>query len=177
MPDAALVELADDALRTLAEASGETINLAVPSPAGVDHLAQRDSRHFVGTSNWVGRRVPLHATSNGKVFLAFGATPLPDPLERLTERTITDRARLDRALEQVRARGFATTHDELEIGLSAIAAPVRGARGDVVAALSISGPTIRLTPERVLELAPLLVEQARLLSDRLGSPDLERGAA
>jgi DNA-binding IclR family transcriptional regulator len=177
VPEAALVELADDALRTLAEESGETINVAVPTPAGVDHLVQRDSRHFVGTSNWVGRRVPLHATSNGKVFLAFGAAPIPDRLERLTERTITDRARLERGLKKVRARGFATTHDELEIGLSAVAAPIRNATGDVVAALSISGPTIRLTPERVQELAPLLVEQARLLSDRLGFPDLERGAA
>lgn len=177
VPDATLVELADDALRTLAEESGETINLGVPTPAGVDHVAQRDSRHFIGTTNWVGRHVPLHATSNGKVFLAFGALPLPDRLERLTPHTITDRAMLERALEQVRARGFATTHDELEIGLSAVAAPIRNATGDVVAALSISGPTIRLTPERVQELAPLLVEQARLLSDRLGFPDLERGAA
>lgn len=177
VPDATLVELAEDALHTLAEASGETINLGVPATAGVDHVAQRDSRHFVGTTNWVGRRVPLHAASNGKVFLAFGVLPLPGRLERLTPRTITERAKLEQALEQVRARGFATTHDELEIGLSALAAPVRGATGEVVAALSISGPTIRLTPERLQELAPLLVEQARLLSDRLGFPDLERGAA
>jgi IclR family transcriptional regulator, acetate operon repressor len=177
VPDAALVELADDSLRLLAETSGETINLGVPAPAGVDHLAQRDSRHFVGTTNWVGRRVPLHATSNGKVFLAFGVLPVPELLERLTPRTITQRAKLEQALEQVRARGYAVTYDELEIGLAAIAAPVRGAEGDVVAALSISGPTIRLTPERVQELAPLLVEQARVLSGRLGFPDLERGAA
>jgi DNA-binding IclR family transcriptional regulator len=177
VPDATLVELADDALYTLATESGETINLGVPTPSGVEHVAQRDSRHFVGTTNWVGRRVPLHATSNGKVFLAFGAAPVPDPLERLTARTITDRARLDKALEKIRARGFGTTHDELEIGLSALAAPVRGATGEVVAALSISGPTIRLTPERVEELAPLLVEQARAVSDRLGFSDFERGAA
>jgi IclR family acetate operon transcriptional repressor len=175
--DATLVELADDALQALAAESGETINLGVPALGGVDHLAQRDSRHFVGTTNWVGRRVPLHATSNGKVFLAFGAAPVPDALERLTAHTIADRATLERALAKIRARGYATTYDELEIGLSAIAAPIRGAGGDVIAALSISGPTIRLTPERVHELAPLLVEQARMLSDRLGFPDLERGAA
>lgn len=177
VPDAALVELAEDSLRTLAEQTGETINLGVPGPAGVEHLAQRDSRHYVGTTNWVGRPVPLHATSNGKVFLAFGAAPLPERCERLTDATIIERAKLERELEQVRARGYATTHDELEVGLSAIAAPVRGPTREVVAALSISGPTIRLTPERVEELAPMLVEQARLLSDRLGFPDLERGAA
>jgi IclR family acetate operon transcriptional repressor len=177
VPDATLVELAGDALHTLANATGETINLGVPTTAGVEHVAQRDSVHFVGTTNWVGRPVPLHATSNGKVFLAFGAAPVPEQLERLTAHTITDGAGLEKALAKIRARGYATTHDELEIGLSALAAPVRGAAGDVVAALSISGPTIRLTPERVQELAPLLVEQARALSDRLGFPDLERGAA
>lgn len=168
MPEATLVELADGALRALADASGETINLAVPTHGGVEQIAQRDSRHFVGVTNWVGRPVPLHATSNGKVFLAYRAAPIPDRLERLTPRTITKREKLEQALDKVRARGYATAQDELEVGLAAVAAPVRGAGGEVVAALSISGPTIRLTPERTKELAPLLVDQARALSKRLG---------
>ncbi len=177
VPEANLVELAAPALRRLAEASGETINLAVPGPLGVEHLAQRDSAHFVGVANWVGRRAPLHCTANGKVFLAFGAAPLPERLERLTPGTIVDRARLKTELERVRSRGYATTVDELEHGLTALAAPVRGPGGGVVAALSISGPTIRVTPERVERLAPLLVEQATAVSQRLGHDDLERGAA
>jgi DNA-binding IclR family transcriptional regulator len=177
LPDANIVELADEALRWLADASGETINLAVPGPVGVEHLAQRDSRHFVGVTSWVGRRVPLHCAANGKVFLAFGAAPIPDRLEALTPHTITDRARLDAALEQVRARGYATAVDELELGLAAIAAPVRGAGGSVVAALSISAPTARLADDRVERLAPVLLEQARGLSRRLGNPHFERGAA
>src|SRR5438105_13923657 len=68
-----LVELAAPALRHLAELSGETINLGVPTPLGVEHLAQEDSRHFVGGTNWVGRRVPYDTTANGKVLNAFGA--------------------------------------------------------------------------------------------------------
>lgn len=172
-----LVGLAEEALRRLADASGETINLAVPTPNGVEHLAQRDSRHFVGVTSWVGRRAPLHATANGKVFLAYGATPIPARLEPLTPATITDRSALDAELERVRARGYATATDELELGLSALAAPVPGPNGQTVAALSVSAPTIRLTAERVEQLAPLLLEQARALSRRLGSPDLERGAA
>src|SRR3954468_24472529 len=156
VPDANLVELADDALGWLADASGETINLAIPTPAGVEHLAQRDSRHFVGVTSWVGRRVPLHCAANGKVFLAFAAAPVPQRLEALTPQTITDRAALDAELERVRVAGYATAVDELELGLAALAAPVRAADAGVVAALSISGPTTRLTAERRDKLAPVL---------------------
>ena len=177
VPDANLVELGEEALRWLADASGETINLAVATPAGVEHLAQRDSRHFVGVTSWVGRRVPLHCAANGKVFLAFGAVPVPARLEALTPNTITDRAALEAELARARTRGYATATDELELGLAAMAAPVRGADSAVVAALSISAPTIRLDAERVQELAPVLLEQAASLSRRLGYDDLQRGAA
>jgi IclR family acetate operon transcriptional repressor len=153
---ASLVELADEALQRLADESGETINLAVPTPLGVEHLAQRDSRHFVGVTNWVGIRVPHHCTANGKVFLAFGAA------------SATDHPKLKAELATVRRRGYATAVDELEKGLSALAAPVWGANGEVVAALSISGPTARLTRRRIDRLAPVLLEQAQSLSLQLG---------
>ena len=68
----------------------------------------------------------------------------------------------------VRAEGFAIAVDELEDGLTALAAPVHGPTGDVIAALSISGPTFRLAPERVAELRPVLIKQACALSARLG---------
>ena len=156
-----LAELATPALRSLAELSGETINLGVPTPLGVEHLAQEDSRHFVGGTNWVGRRVPYEPTANGKVLRAFSATP-PATGE----------------MREIRARGYSIAIDQLERGLSALAAPVFGPDGIAVAALSISGPTIRLTPDRIAELAPALLEQARLLSLRLGNHDHDqRGAA
>jgi IclR family acetate operon transcriptional repressor len=174
---AALVELAEPALQTLAAVSRETVNLAVPNPLGAEHLSQRDSEHFVGVTNWVGRRVPHHVAANGKVFVAFGATPLPlGPLERFTVHTIVEPEALGRDLDLIRRRGYATAIDELELGLAALAAPVRGPGGDVVAALSISGPTTRLTPERIEGLAPLLLEQSTALGRRLGHHD-ERGAA
>jgi IclR family transcriptional regulator, acetate operon repressor len=162
VPDESLVELAGPALRRLADASGETINLGVPTPLGVEHLSQADSRHFVGGTNWVGRRVPHELTANGKVFLAFGAA--------------SSGAVVEAELAAIRERGYATAVDELEHGLSALAAPVFGPGDEAIAALSVSGPTIRLTLERMHELAPLVVEQARVLSARLGNHD-ERGAA
>src|SRR3954449_6008460 len=107
-----LVELAQPRLEALSEASGETINLAVPGPLGVDHRAvaggggepitlavpgplgadhraQVESRHFLGTGQWVGRRVPYHCTAVGKVLIAFGHAE-PGPLEPLTPKTIVD---------------------------------------------------------------------------------------
>ncbi|MER3409555.1 MAG: IclR family transcriptional regulator [Thermoleophilia bacterium] len=172
-----LVELAAETLDRLAEASGETVNLGVTTPLGVDQLDQRDSRHFIGSTNWVGRRVPHHCTALGKVFLAFGAARLPrGPLDKLAPRTIVDREELARELERVRARGYATTVDELEPGLWAVAAPVFGASG-VVAALSISGPTTRLGDGLLDELGRLLVREAHELSARLGTSYTEEGAA
>jgi DNA-binding IclR family transcriptional regulator len=170
-----LVVLAAEALDRLAEASGETINLGVPTPLGVEHLDQRDSAHFVGAGSWVGRRVPHHCAANGKVFLAWGAAPPTEPLEALTPNTIVERDLLERELEAVRERGWAISADELELGLTALAAPVRAGER-VVAALSISGPTARIDHERRERLVPLLVEQADAVSRRLGQHDVERGA-
>jgi IclR family transcriptional regulator, acetate operon repressor len=164
-----LVELAEPALEAVAQASGETVNLSVPTPYGVDHLAQVDGRHFLGAGQWVGRRVDYHCTANGKVFLAFGAAEIPPgPLARLTTDTVVDRAALEDVLERVRRDGYATAADELEDGLSALAAPVRGPTGEVIAALGISGPTLRLTGPRVAELAPILIREATALEERLG---------
>jgi DNA-binding IclR family transcriptional regulator len=155
-----LVELASPSLRRLAAASGETINLAVPGPEGVEHLAQEDTEHLVGVTDWVGRRVPFERAANGKCFLAFGGT-----------------SELTPELQRVRARGYATSIDELELGLSALAAPVFGHDDNAIAALSISGPTARLTSDRIASLAPLLVDEATQLAQRLGHRDHTRGAA
>jgi len=172
-----LVELAGPMLERLAAETRETTNLAVPGPLGAEHLDQRDSEHFVGVTNWVGRRVPHHVAANGKIFMAFGAAPIPAQLDRFTPRTITSRAKLERELERVRALGYGTAVDELELGLAAMAAPVRADDGAVVAALSISGPTSRLTLDRIERLAPLLLDQAATLGRRLDHRDHERGAA
>lgn len=173
-----LVALAEEALDRLSERTGETINLAVPGPTGVEHLAQRDSRFFIGSTNWVGSSVPFHAAANGKVFLAFGAARLPrGPLERFTPQTIVDRRRLETELAEVRARGWAVASEELEPGLLAVAAPVYDERGEVVAAISLSAPTLRVAPEAVGTLGVLVARAAAEASTRLGRGGETRGAA
>jgi IclR family transcriptional regulator, acetate operon repressor len=158
-----LVELAQPHLEVLSEASGETINLAVPGPLGVEHLAQVESRHFLGTGQWVGRRVPFHCTAVGKVLIAFGGAD-PGPLEPLTSATIIDPDRLHAEIAQVRRDGCAVAIDELEVGLSSLAAPV----GDGMAALSISGPTLRLDAQHMAELQPTLIHEATALGRDMG---------
>jgi DNA-binding IclR family transcriptional regulator len=162
-----IAELAQPHLEALSQASGETINLAVPGPLGVEHLAQVESRHFLGTGQWVGRRVPFHCTAVGKVLIAFGGVDLtnpPTPLEPLTAATIVDPAQLDTEIARVRRSGYATAIDELEVGLSSLAAPV----ADGMAALSISGPTLRLDAQRMADLKQTLIHEADALGRDMG---------
>jgi len=174
--DAELVERASEALDRLAQASGETINVGVPSLGAVELLDQRDSRHFLGSPNWVGRRVPAHGSALGKVFYAFGALPVPaGSLEPLAPHTVPTAEEL--ALDEVRAKGYAIALEELEPGLWAVASAVRDASGAVVAALSVSGPTVRLRRGLLVRLGRLLVTEGRSLSAQLGYDDRKRGVA
>ena len=174
--DAELVERASEALDRLAQASGETINVGVPSLGAVELLDQRDSRHFLGSPNWVGRRVPAHGSALGKVFYAFGALPVPaGSLEPLAPHTVPTAEEL--ALDEVRTKGYAIALEELEPGLWAVASAVRDASGAVVAALSVSGPTVRLRRGLLPRLGRLLVAEGRSLSAQLGYDDRKRGVA
>jgi IclR family acetate operon transcriptional repressor len=163
-----LVEHAAPSMRRLADESGETVNLMVPTAGGTEAIAQEDGRHLLGATSWIGRDVPDHASAAGKVFLAHGVSEIRARLERMTPRTLVDRAALEEDLAAVRERGYATLVDELEPGLSVVAAPVLDAGGGVVAALAISGPTTRLPPHRLVLLGNLAIEQAQAVSERLG---------
>jgi DNA-binding IclR family transcriptional regulator len=157
----------------LAAAVGETVNVAILDDGGAVNISQAHGGAAVAVLNWVGRRTPLHATSSGKVLLAFAPAPLRDelldgPLERFTPATVTDPGAIATALEEVRARGWATTREELEVGLNAVAAPVRAAGGDVVAAISVSGPVYRLTAESLPDVAKKVIAAAGEFSRRIG---------
>src|ERR1700691_92989 len=167
--EAGLVAVAQPFLERLGKATGETINLGLASNGMVTHIAQVESRYIIGGTNWVGMSVPLHCSALGKVLLAYGAAQLPPGrLERLTEKTITSEPALRSALAVVRARGYAVTDEELEPGLIAVATPVRGYDGAVVAALSVSAPTNRMTSQDVTTAAGHCAEEAAGLSAVLG---------
>jgi DNA-binding IclR family transcriptional regulator len=157
----------------LATTVGETVNIVVLSGQEALYLDQVAGPSALQMHMWAGQRVPLHATSNGKVLLAYAAPGttarlLHDPLARFTERTIGTVAELERELDVVRERGYAVAVDELEQGLTAVSAPVVGIDGHVVASVSASGPSFRLPPDRLPEVAAAVQEAAAGISRRLG---------
>jgi IclR family transcriptional regulator, acetate operon repressor len=167
--EAGLVAVAQPFLERLGKATGETINLGVASNGMVEQIAQVDSTFLIGGTNWIGMSVPLHCSALGKVLLAFGAVQLPGgPLERRTDKTVTSETALRAELATVRTRGYAVTDEELEPGLIAVATPIRGYDGAVVAALAVSGPTNRMTRDSVPAIAGYCAEEAAALSAVLG---------
>jgi IclR family acetate operon transcriptional repressor len=170
-----LLELAAPRLRRLANETGETANLIVPRQGGTEAIAQADGSHMLGTANWIGRPLGLHCTAAGKVFLAHGVATLADgSLDAWTSETITNRAALQHDLDGVLERGYALLIDELEPGLSAVAAPVREADGEVIAVLCVSGATLRLPRQRLELLGRLCAEQSDVLSAALGFSEAQR---
>ena len=167
-----VVQEARPICRKLAADSGETVNIAVLSDRSALYLDQVAGQSALQSHNWVGQHIPLHATSNGKVLLSgLSADEVDSRLPKLpsyTSDTVTSRARLRRDLAEVRDQGYAVAVDELEVGLTAIAAPIRNAHGDVIASLSVSGPTFRLGEPRVKELVPVVQDAADEVSRRLG---------
>jgi len=155
----------------LATAAGETATLDVLIGDVIVPIEQATASASVMSVNWLGRRTPVHCTASGKAITAFGPAEVRErlldlPLDRVTPHTITDPAELEAQLEEVRRTGVARTHEELEVGLDAIAAPVFGAEGEVVAALDVSGPSHRLRDRTDLD--RLTREGAADLSRRLG---------
>lgn len=157
----------------LAEELGETVNVAVYRDGAAINVHQAQGTSTVALHNWIGDRTVLHATSSGKMLLAHLeqseiAALLAAPLERFTEQTITSAAALQEQLQQARERGWAQAVEEYEDGLNAVAVPIRGPEGAVVAALSAAGPTYRLAPESLPAAARALRTAAEEISRRLG---------
>lgn len=167
-----LVQEARPICRQLAADTGETVNVAVLSDGSALYLDQVAGSSALQSHNWVGQHIPLHATSNGKVLLSgLPEAELEEALGALsayTPQTITGLPQLREELARVRAQGHALAVDELEVGLTAVAAPLCNAHGDVVASMSVSGPSFRLGPDRIDDVVARLTEAAREVSHRLG---------
>ena len=154
-------------LRTLARETGETATLEVPFEDSMLILDEVAGNHVLGSAGNIGTRWPIHATSTGKVWLAFdetGIDRLGETLKPLTANTLTDKDALQPQLAEIRRRGYAITVDEIEEGFTAVATIIRGVLGDVQGALSIGGPTQRLTAARRNELGTVLNRAAQRLN-------------
>lgn len=165
-----LVRHAHAPLVRLSQATRETVNLAVLDAGQVLYVDQVTGPTTIVTGNWTGRRSPVHVSSSGKAILAF--TPpervdeiLADSFDSFTDRTITDPARFRAVLELVRARGWAHSADEYEVGLSTVAAPIL-IHGRAVAAVSVSGPTFRIPLDQAAPLGDLALQASRQIEAR-----------
>jgi len=132
------------------------------------------SPHVTSSRYDLGAAAPLHAGASGKAMLAFFDSEKQKKflsegqLDRLTQQTITDRKRLERQLKEIRTRGFAITRGERFPNTASVAVPVFGSHGEVLGALAVIGPSERLTHARLREIAPVLLKEARFLTERLG---------
>jgi DNA-binding IclR family transcriptional regulator len=173
-----LVRRARPVMEQLAADVRESVHLATLRELEVVFLDGVEADRLVKAGTREGQRLPVHCTAAGKVLMGFAPQPLRENLDRNisrsglaahTERTITDRTKFFDHLRSVASEGYAIDSEECEEGLVCAAAPVFGPTGEVVAALSISGPAYRLGEERVhRELAPHLVAAAGRLSRELG---------
>lgn len=165
--DGALHDVAE-VLEGLAMQTGETAALAVVRNGTLVYVDEATPPAAVSVS-WVGRPISLHATSTGKVLLAWSSPAevdrlLRDRLERFTDTTVTDRDALDEHLEQTRARGWATCRGEYDEAAWGVSAPVLDRAGRLLAVLSIWGPPPRVTDARFEALAEAVLAGAARMS-------------
>jgi IclR family KDG regulon transcriptional repressor len=156
-------------MQQLVERFQEICTLGVFDHGQVLHVEIVHSKHTLTIAARVGRHLPAHCTASGKVLLAFLPPAVVEPilnapLAAYTERTITSPARLREELEVVRQRGYALDDEEFEVGIRSVAAPIQDIDGNVIAQMSMPGPTNRLTPERIPEIAQALMEAAEAIS-------------
>lgn len=166
-----LREKARQYLYRLVNETEECAHTAVYSDGKALMIDDVEADHSLRVVGGVGRMLPMHCTAVGKSLLAFGDLPMPTTLERKMPRTITDASALHAHLAQVCAQGYAYDDEEHQPGVRCIAAPVYNLVGTAVAAIGISGPTVRVTDERVALLAERVKRVAHELSAELGYKD------
>lgn len=175
----ARMDIVKDAQAVCDELTGEineTSNVAILDNGAAVNITQTTGTKLVSvTRQYVGQRTPLHATSTGKLLLAYAPgdvllSTLSTPLERCTEHTIIDPVALEEHLQEIREREWAAAVEEWEYDTNALAVPVRGLGGRIVAALSVTAPSFRMSAGDFPALVETLRAHARRLSTRLGSP-------
>ncbi|NWQ44337.1 IclR family transcriptional regulator [Bacillus sp. EB106-08-02-XG196] len=161
-------------LKELENKTNEVIHLVVYDQGEVVYIEKLEGTETLRTHSKVGKRAPMHCTSVGKAILAH--LPENDVLSILdrkgmpyhTDHTITSIEAFLQELQQIRQRGYALDLEENEYGITCIAAPIFDHLGNVVAAVSISGPTTRMTSKQLNQLGPLMIQTSQQLSARLG---------
>lgn len=169
-----LIKVVSPYLEGLVKECGETVHLAVLDMGQVLYLDKKQGPQAIGIISKVGQRLPAHCTGLGKALLAFLDEKSLNEiintvgLRRFTKNTITDKKRLKEELNKVRGQGFAEDNEEIEGGLCCIAAPIRNYQGIVIAAISVSIPTFRMSDKKKEQMKKIVIEKAKKISMQLG---------
>jgi DNA-binding IclR family transcriptional regulator len=161
-------------LQELENETNEVIHLVVYDQGEVVYIEKLEGNETLRMHSKVGKRAPMHCTSVGKAILAhLPSSVVHDILERKglpvhTDKTITEKDEFLKELSQVRQKGFALDLEENEYGITCIAVPIFDHLGKVIAAVSISGPTMRMTDDRMNTLKSIMVKTGKAVSARLG---------
>ncbi len=177
-----LRQVAHSPLERLRNDCGETVHLAVLEGTDAVYVHRFESPSTLRMFSRVGRRVPAHTTSSGKCLLAFGDPANVDlvirnGLARIGPRSITTEVGLQHALRELRANGYVVSVEENERGVVSIGAPVFGHDGTCIAAVSMAGPTIRVTRDQVPRFVTMVRRCALDISIGMGFLDKRRGDA
>lgn len=169
-----LRKLALPYLEMLVSQFKETVNLVIGDKNCVIYLEKIESPHSMRISTMVGGRLPINATAVGKAILSgFPDNELSEFVNGLsfvkfTDNTISDKETLLEYIKKVKTRGYSEDFEELEIGLTCVAAPIFNHTGKAFAAISISGPTSRMSEEFRGKAGKELVKLTKEISDKLG---------
>ena len=160
-------------LEQLVAETGETAHLCILDEKQVLYLEKFESAKTLRIPSRVGLRNPSYCTAVGKALLAYRPDELDilfkaKALKKYTENTITDPAKLRQELALVRERGFSVDNEEIEVGLRCVGAGVRDYTGRVIAAISIAGPSVRITDDKIPSLAESVKRAANSLSKKMG---------
>lgn len=161
------------ALDELADMTGETVHLAVPSGTEVVYIAKVESKHALSMSSHLGARLPMHCTALGKAILAFSDSDsvnavLTRPLITRTPNSIISVEALEAELTLIRSRGYAIDNEENELGIRCVGAPIFDYTTKPIGAISISAPSDRMDQNRCNSLGPLVHLAAQKVSKRKG---------
>lgn len=171
---ATLCRTSDEILDKLCAATGESVNLAVLDQTEILYLSVYPSQHTFRMVSEVGVRRPLHCTALGKAILAYLPPAQQQKIvasihfERMTPNTISTIEQLNEDLLRVHRRGYALDDEEAVVGACCIAVPILTQKNTVIAAISVSGPNVRVTKRQIPEFAAMLRSAADEISQRLG---------
>lgn len=168
-----VVKVADEPLRDLMLAAGETVSLSMPEPSGsIVYVSKVEGPRPMPVRTQLGKLTPSWSTATGRAILAFrpelAERVLQRPLKGQTPSMVTDPGRIRALLEDVSRTGFAVTRGENFPELGGIAAPIRDSTGLVIASCAVAIPIVDMDDETITKCVPLVLATARLISKRLG---------